>query len=139
MGNNAGMTPVAIVTGASSGIGAATARRLAAEGFHVLAAARRADRLAELVEEIEKTGGTATAAVCDVTSDESVAALAGTVAALPGPVTLLVNNAGGAIGLDPVESGSAADWQWMYDVNVLGTLRVTRRCCPRWRPPAPAR
>lgn len=130
MGNNARMTPVAIVTGASSGIGAATARRLATEGFHVLAAARRGDRLTDLVEEIEKSGGTATAAVCDVTSDESVAALADTAAGLPGPVTLLVNNAGGAIGLDPVESASVADWQWMYDVNVLGTLRVTRAVLP---------
>ncbi|MFK3985504.1 SDR family oxidoreductase [Micromonospora sp. NPDC050397] len=124
------MTPVAIVTGASSGIGAATARRLAAEGFHVLAAARRADRLAELVEEIAKNGGTATAATCDVTSDDAVAALAATASDLPGPVTLLVNNAGGALGLDPVESGSVADWQWMYDVNVLGTFRVTRAVLP---------
>ncbi|OKI71076.1 SDR family NAD(P)-dependent oxidoreductase [Micromonospora sp. CB01531] len=124
------MTSVAIVTGASSGIGAATARRLAAEGFHVLAAARRTDRLAGLVAEIEATGGAATAVACDVTSDASVAALAAAAAAAPGPVTLLVNNAGGARGLDPVESGSIDDWQWMYDVNVLGTLRVTQALLP---------
>ena len=124
------MTSVAIVTGASSGIGAATARRLAAEGFHVLAAARRADRLAELVAEITAAGGQATAVTCDVTSDESVAGLAEAAARAPGPVTLLVNNAGGARGLDPVESGSVADWQWMYDVNVLGTLRVTQALLP---------
>lgn len=124
------MTPVAVVTGASSGIGAATARRLAAEGFHVLAAARRAGRLTDLVQKIGATGGTATAAVCDVTSDESVADLATTAAGLGGPVTLLVNNAGGARGLDPVEAGAIADWQWMYDVNVLGTLRVTRALLP---------
>ncbi|GAB2946044.1 SDR family NAD(P)-dependent oxidoreductase [Micromonospora polyrhachis] len=124
------MIPIAIVTGASSGIGAATARRLAAEGFHVLAAARRKDRLDILVEEITSAGGTATAVVCDVTSDESVAALAETARSLPGPVTLLVNNAGGARGLDPVESGSIGDWQWMYDVNVLGTLRVTQALLP---------
>ncbi|MGW1450416.1 SDR family oxidoreductase [Micromonospora sp. NPDC002411] len=124
------MTSVAIVTGASSGIGAATARRLAAEGFHVLAAARRADRLADLVAEITASGGQATAVTCDITSDESVAALAETAAQAPGPVTLLVNNAGGARGLDPVESGSVADWQWMYDVNVLGTLRVTQALLP---------
>ncbi|MBQ1072239.1 SDR family NAD(P)-dependent oxidoreductase [Micromonospora sp. C31] len=123
------MTSVAVVTGASSGIGAATARRLAAEGFHVLAAARRTDRLAALVAEIEAAGGAATAVACDVTSDESVADLAGAAAAL-GPVTLLVNNAGGARGLDPVESGSIGDWQWMYDVNVLGTLRVTQALLP---------
>jgi NADP-dependent 3-hydroxy acid dehydrogenase YdfG len=124
------MTPVAIVTGASSGIGAATARRLAAEGFHVLAAARRADRLDTLVEEITGAGGTATAVTCDVTSDSSVADLAAAADLLPGPVTLLVNNAGGARGLDPVESGSIGDWQWMYDVNVLGTLRVTQALLP---------
>jgi NADP-dependent 3-hydroxy acid dehydrogenase YdfG len=124
------MTPVAIVTGASSGIGAATARRLATEGFHVLAAARRAERLADLVAEITAAGGQATAVTCDVTSDESVAGLADAAAQAPGPVTLLVNNAGGARGLDPVESGSVADWQWMYDVNVLGTLRVTQALLP---------
>ncbi|MEU8421531.1 SDR family oxidoreductase [Micromonospora sp. NPDC048835] len=124
------MTSVAIVTGASSGIGAATARRLAAEGFHVLAAARRAERLADLVGEITAAGGGATAVTCDVTSDESVARLAEAAAQAPGPVTLLVNNAGGARGLDPVESGSVADWQWMYDVNVLGTLRVTQALLP---------
>ncbi|MBW4703434.1 MULTISPECIES: SDR family oxidoreductase [unclassified Micromonospora] len=124
------MTSVAIVTGASSGIGAATARRLAAEGFHVLAAARRTDRLADLVAEIAAAGGSATAVACDVTSDESVAGLARAAADAPGPVTLLVNNAGGARGLDPVESGSVADWQWMYDVNVLGTLRVTQALLP---------
>jgi NADP-dependent 3-hydroxy acid dehydrogenase YdfG len=118
---------IAVVTGASSGIGAATARRLATEGFHVVAAARRVDRLEALVKEI---GPEATAVACDVTSDESVAALAATVAELGAPVSLLVNNAGGARGVDPVESGSIDDWQWMYDVNVLGTLRVTKALLP---------
>jgi NADP-dependent 3-hydroxy acid dehydrogenase YdfG len=121
------MQKIAVVTGASSGIGEATARRLAAEGFHVVAAARRADRLAALVKEI---GPAATAVECDVTSDESVANLAAEVAALGGPVTVLVNNAGGAKGLDPVATGSVADWQWMYDVNVLGTLRATKALLP---------
>jgi NADP-dependent 3-hydroxy acid dehydrogenase YdfG len=118
---------IAVVTGASSGIGAATARRLAAEGFHVVAAARRAERLAELVKEI---GPNATAITCDVTSDESVAELAAHVAGLDGALTLLVNNAGGARGMDPVASGQVADWQWMYDVNVLGTLRMTQALLP---------
>ncbi|WP_430780672.1 SDR family oxidoreductase [Actinoplanes sp. G11-F43] len=122
------MQNIAVVTGASSGIGAATARRLATEGFHVVAAARRADRLTALVEEIG--GGSATAVECDVTSDESVARLAATVTGLGAPVTLLVNNAGGAKGLDPVAGGSVEDWQWMYDVNVLGTLRVTKALLP---------
>ena len=118
---------IAVVTGASSGIGAATARRLATEGFHVVAAARRADRLDELVTGI---GADATAISCDVTSDESVAALTAAVTGLGAPVALLVNNAGGARGMDPVEAGSVGDWQWMYDVNVLGTLRVTKALLP---------
>ncbi|MGK5679416.1 SDR family oxidoreductase [Actinoplanes sp. URMC 104] len=122
------MQNIAVVTGASSGIGEATARRLAAEGFHVVAAARRVERLEKLVADIGPAS--ATPVECDITSGESVAALAAAVTALGGPVTLLVNNAGGAAGLDPVESGSAEDWQWMYDVNVLGTLRVTQALLP---------
>jgi NADP-dependent 3-hydroxy acid dehydrogenase YdfG len=129
MQENLGMVQknIAVVTGASSGIGAATARRLATEGFHVVAAARRADRLDALVKEI---GPDATAVACDVTSDDSVTTLAETVAELGAPVTLLVNNAGGARGMESVAKGSVADWQWMYDVNVLGTLRVTQALLP---------
>ena len=133
--------PIAVVTGASSGIGASTARRLAAEGFTVVLAARRADRLAEVVTQITEKGGLGVAVPCDVTSDSSVAELTEAVADLAvsvgreaggpdEPVTLLVNNAGGALGLDPVESGSVDDWQWMFDVNVLGTLRVTKALLP---------
>ena len=119
---------IAVVTGASSGIGAATARRLVAEGFHVVAAARRTDRLEAFVEEVG--AASATAVACDITSAESVNALVEAVEALAGRVTLLVNNAGGARGLDQVADGSAEDWQWMYDVNVLGTLRVTKALLP---------
>ena len=126
IGKDGGMVNIAVVTGASSGIGAATARRLAREGFHVVAAARRADRLETLVKEI----GNATAVECDITDDDSVTNLAATVKGLDGPLTLLVNNAGGARGVDPVATGSVDDWQWMYDVNVLGTLRVTKALLP---------
>ncbi|MFI7596976.1 SDR family NAD(P)-dependent oxidoreductase [Actinoplanes sp. NPDC049681] len=119
---------IAVVTGASSGIGAATARRLVAEGFHVVAAARRADRLEAFAK--ESGAASATAVACDITSDESVAGLAAAVAELDGEVTLLVNNAGGARGMDPVAGASVDDWQWMYDVNVLGTLRVTKALLP---------
>jgi NADP-dependent 3-hydroxy acid dehydrogenase YdfG len=127
MDENRDMQNIAVITGASSGIGAATARRLAGKGYHVVVVARRADRLETLVKEI---GANATAVECDVTSDEAVAGLAAAVSGLGAPVTLLVNNAGGARGGDPVETGSVDDWQWMYDVNVLGTLRVTKALLP---------
>jgi NADP-dependent 3-hydroxy acid dehydrogenase YdfG len=113
---------VAVVTGASSGIGGATARRLAADGFEVVAAARRRDRLDALAA--ERPG--IRAATLDVTDDASVAALA---AELP-DVALLVNNAGGALGVDPVERARVEDWQRMYDSNVLGVLRVTQALLP---------
>jgi NADP-dependent 3-hydroxy acid dehydrogenase YdfG len=113
---------VAVVTGASSGIGAATARRLVIEGFEVVAAARRADRLEQLAEE---TG--CRALTLDVTDAASVAALAEAVDGC----AVLVNNAGGAIGLDPIAQSNDDDWQRMYDVNVLGTLRVTRALLPQ--------
>jgi len=114
--------PLAVVTGASSGIGAATARTLAAQGYEVICAARREDRLRELADEI---GGRAQA--CDVTDDDSVAALA----AAAGPrVELLVNNAGGALGLAPVAEADIDNWQRMYALNVLGSARVTRALIP---------
>ncbi len=121
---------MAVVTGASSGIGAATAHRLVKEGFHVVAAARRTDRLTRLANEM---AGHVTPVTCDVTSDSDVAGLAHAVGELAEPVRLLVNNAGGAFGADPVESASIEDWQRMYDVNVLGTLRVTKALLPAAR------
>jgi NADP-dependent 3-hydroxy acid dehydrogenase YdfG len=130
MTSSAHAAPVAVVTGASSGIGAATARRLGAEGYHVVATARRADRLRALVAEMAAAGATATPVTCDVTSDSAVAELVEEVRALGAPVTVLVNNAGGALGLDPVETGKISDWQWMIDVNVLGTVRVTQALLP---------
>lgn len=117
---------IAVVTGASSGIGAATAKTLAALGFHVVAAARRADRIEALAAEI---GGTAV--VTDVTDDASVAALAHRVEQLPGTLSALVNNAGGAKGLAPVAEADLEHWRWMWETNVLGTLRVTRALLPQ--------
>jgi NADP-dependent 3-hydroxy acid dehydrogenase YdfG len=113
--------PVAVVTGASSGIGAASARRLAADGFHVVLAGRRRDRLDTLAKEI---GGTAL--TLDVTDQASVDEFAD---AVP-ECRVLINNAGGAKGLDPIENANPDDWAWMYDVNVLGTLRVTKAMLP---------
>jgi NADP-dependent 3-hydroxy acid dehydrogenase YdfG len=116
---------VAVVTGASSGIGAATARRLAAAGFTVVAAARRVERLQALATE---TG--AVPVRCDVTSDSDVAALVDVARGAGAPVTVLVNNAGGAFGADPVEHADIAQWRAMYEVNVVGTVRVTRALLP---------
>ena len=115
-------TRTAVVTGASSGIGAATARHLAAAGFHVICAARREDRVSALAEEI---GGTAVR--CDVTSPEDVRALA----ERAGPrLDVLVNNAGGAFGSGPVAQADADEWRRMYEVNVIGLMQVTRALLP---------
>jgi NADP-dependent 3-hydroxy acid dehydrogenase YdfG len=115
-------TRVAVITGASSGIGAATARNLAAQGFHVVAVARRADRIEALASEI---GGTAI--VADVTDDAAVETLASKL----DRVDVLVNNAGGARGLAPVADADLEHWQWMWETNVIGTLRVTRALLPK--------
>ncbi|MFD0484173.1 SDR family NAD(P)-dependent oxidoreductase [Kineococcus sp. GCM10028916] len=105
----------ALVTGASSGIGAATVRALAAAGFSTIAAARRVDRLEELAAEV---GGRAVA--LDVTDAASVAAMAAQV----GDVDVVVHSAGGAFGSDTVENGDPEGWKAMYDINVVGVLRV---------------
>jgi NADP-dependent 3-hydroxy acid dehydrogenase YdfG len=112
----------AVVTGASSGIGAATARRLAAEGFHVFCAARREERVTDLATEI---GGTAVR--CDVTSEDDVAALAERVG---DRLHVLVNNAGGAFGATPVSEAVSEDWRRTYEVNVIGLMQVTRALLP---------
>ncbi|MGC4110535.1 MAG: SDR family NAD(P)-dependent oxidoreductase [Nocardioides sp.] len=115
----------AVVTGASSGIGAATARALAREGYAVWCAARRTDRIQALADEIG-----ATAVTCDVTDPESVRALA---ASVGDRLDVLVNNAGGAFGLDPVSKADPEDWRRMFDVNVLGLLHVTQALLPALR------
>jgi NADP-dependent 3-hydroxy acid dehydrogenase YdfG len=113
--------PIAVVTGASSGIGAATAAGLRKEGFEVVVGARRADRLAEVADAIG-----ARAIVLDVCDPVSVDAFAAAV----GDCTVLVNNAGGALGLEPVAQAVDEYWRWMYDANVLGTMRMTRALLP---------
>jgi len=115
------MTDTAVVTGASAGIGEATARRLAGAGFRVVLAARRLDRLREIADEI---GGVAVE--LDVTDESSVTALA---EAVP-DCRVLVNNAGGARGLEPVAGAEAEHWRWMWEANVLGTMLVTRALLP---------
>jgi NADP-dependent 3-hydroxy acid dehydrogenase YdfG len=115
----------AVVTGASSGIGAATARALAAEGYDVLCAARRTERVEALAAQI---GGRAV--TCDVTDPGSVAGLA---EAVGGSLHVLVNNAGGAFGFEPVEQADADAWRRMYEVNVIGLLQVTQALLPALR------
>ena len=117
----AGGKRTALVTGASSGIGAATVRALAASGFEVVAAARRLDRCEELAKEV---GGRALE--LDVTDPGSVARLAGE---LP-EISVVVHSAGGALGLDPVAEADDAHWVEMFETNVLGVMRVTRALLP---------
>lgn len=113
---------VAVVTGASSGIGRASARALAAKGYEVVCAARRLDRIEELAREIDGR-----AVQCDVTNREDVERLA----AEAGPrVDVLVANAGGAFGTDPVASADLDDWRRMYEINVLGTLSTIQTTLP---------
>lgn len=113
------------MTGASSGIGAATARALAAEGYRVFCAARRFERVQDLAGEI---GGVAVS--CDVSDPDDVALLAEAV----GPrLDLLVNNAGGAVGQEPLADADFEAWETMYSSNVLGTGRVTKALLPALR------
>ena len=120
--------PLAVVTGASSGIGAACARALAADGWHPVLGARRVERCAEIAEEI---GGTALA--LDVTDVDSVAGFVTAVRDLvtpTSPLRGLVNNAGGAKGTEKVIDADEEKWRWMWESNVLGTLRVTKALLP---------
>lgn len=116
---------IAIITGASSGIGAAAARQLADAGFHVIGGARRVERVAAVMDPL---GGTAL--FLDVTRPESIASFLDDVrqvaAARDAAVHLLVNNAGGALGLDRLADADDAGWETMYRTNVLGTMRMSR-------------
>ena len=117
---------IAVVTGASSGIGAATARRLAAAGYRVVLTARRKDRIEALAEEINATGGQATAYPLDVTDRTAVDEFASAFKT----IGVLINNAGGALGADPVATGDPADWRQMYETNVIGALNLTQALLP---------
>ena len=113
---------VAVITGASSGIGAATARGLSEAGYEVVIGARRADRLAEVANQIG-----ARPLPLDVTDPASVEAFCAEI----GTCHLLVNNAGGAQGRQSIAEADEAQWQWMYDANVLGVMRMTKALLPR--------
>jgi len=121
------MTKRAVVTGASTGIGRATVVLLRRHGWDVIAVARRTERLEALAAETGCDVFTA-----DLTDADQVAALAEHVAA-GGPLHALVNNAGGARGLDSVEAGDVDEWRWMFEANVIATKRVTTALLPLLR------
>ncbi len=128
--------PIAVVTGASSGIGAATARQLGRQGFHVVLGARRLPLVEQIAREIDAEStaddreGHATALSLDVTDAGSAEAFVEAVTGYGAPVRVLVNNAGGARGLAPVAEADEDHWRWMWETNVIGTLRVTRGLLP---------
>ncbi|MFH8557877.1 MULTISPECIES: SDR family oxidoreductase [Streptomyces] len=112
----------AVVTGASSGIGAATARQLASAGYRVVLTARRKERIEALAAELPH----AEAYALDVTDRAAVNAFAASL----DHCDVLVNNAGGALGAESVATGDPADWRAMYEVNVLGVLHITQALLP---------
>ena len=120
-------SPVAVVTGASSGIGAATARALAQRGYRVVAGARRVDRVRRVV------GESGVALPLDVTDRESVEQFVAAIAKRFRHIDVLVNNAGGALGLTPVADSVDDEWITMWKTNVLGLMYVTRACLPLLR------
>lgn len=125
------MAEVAVVTGASSGIGAATARHLVRAGFDVVIGARRVDRLEDLKADLaaQHPERIVTALPLDVSDVDSVKAFTDAI----DKVDVLVNNAGGALGVDRFETADEADWSRMYDINVLSILRVTQALLPKLR------
>ena len=118
--------PTAVITGASSGIGAATARRLAEAGYDVMLVARREDRLSELAKTLVAEGHRAEYRVLDVTDRAAVARFAAEL----DRCDVLVANAGGAIGAETVANADPADWLAMYEVNVLGVLHTVQALLP---------
>jgi NADP-dependent 3-hydroxy acid dehydrogenase YdfG len=126
--------PVALITGASSGIGAATARALAKDGFALALGARRTDRLLALADELKAAHGTRCfVAPLDVTSRDSVAAFVSGAAAALGALHVVVNNAGLARGVAHLDQVTEADWHDMFATNVEGVLRVTQAALPHLR------
>jgi len=118
---------VAVITGASSGIGAATAVALGRKGYQIVVGARRVDRLARVA------GEEGVALALDVTDKKSIDAFVREISKRFGRIDVLVNNAGGALGLTPIEKADDEDWIGMWKVNVLGLMWMTRACLPLLR------
>jgi NADP-dependent 3-hydroxy acid dehydrogenase YdfG len=117
----------ALITGAGSGIGAATARRLATAGYRVVLTGRRVERLEAVAKQIASDGQKAEVRFLDVTDQATVSAVADEL----DRCDVLVNNAGGAIGTEPVSHADPADWRAMYEMNVLGALQLTQALLPK--------
>lgn len=120
---------VALVTGASSGIGRETARVLAADGYRVVLAARRETELRETATEIESAGGEAAIRPTDITDRSQLAELVATTTDEHGGIDVLVNNAG-VMETDPAHEADRDDWRQMIDVNLLGSMNLTREVLP---------
>jgi 3-hydroxy acid dehydrogenase/malonic semialdehyde reductase len=121
------LTPVAVITGASSGIGAATAIALGRQGFRIVAGARRVERLGRVA------GEEGLALRLDVTDEQSVDEFVREVGKRFGRIDVLVNNAGGALGLNPIAEAKDDEWIGMWKTNVLGLMWMTRACLPLLR------
>ena len=120
-----------LITGASAGFGAAAARAFAREGSNLLLGARRTERITALADECRKLGAPkAHAHFVDVAKTASVDEFANWTKTVTNKIDVLINNAGGAHGLDPVATGKDADWEAMFEINVLGILRMTRAVLP---------
>lgn len=119
----------ALVTGASSGIGEATAKALASEGARVTVSARRADRLEALVKEIESMGGKAYAVVADVADEDQARSMVVTANEHLGHIDILVNNAGVML-LGPIAQADTSDWRRMVETNVMGLMYATHAALP---------
>jgi 3-hydroxy acid dehydrogenase / malonic semialdehyde reductase len=120
-----------LITGASAGFGAAAAKAFAAEGANLLLGARRVDRIEAVAREAVKSGAPAAHThALDVASTPSVNAYAAWVKTITSKVDVLINNAGGAHGIEPVAEGKDEDWEAMMEINVLGVLRMTRAILP---------
>ena len=121
------MTPIAVITGASSGIGAATAIALGRQGYQIVVGARRVERLQRVA------GEDGVAIALDVTDEKSVKNFVREIARRFGRIDVLVNNAGGALGLNPIEKAIDDEWITMWQTNVLGLMWMTRACIPLLR------
>ncbi len=125
------MSPIALITGATSGIGAATSRRLASLGYNLIITGRRAERLQQMAEELRNEYAATVLPLCfDVRKREEVEAHLGNLPEDWQQIAVLVNNAGLAAGLDPIQSGDIEDWERMIDTNIKGLLYVTRTISP---------